>query len=203
MRFLSKLLFTVLLSFFIISCTVQENFDFNEDLSGHYSFQFNYGALLEFDSIGVANNEMAKGYLEMEEELKNIEGLSDIIVVSDNVEGNVFISYDFSNLEALNKANYNKESERYNKFFALEGKKLIFKVDFSEELESYKEDGMDETELLENIENMIDYTMTFNFKKKIKVLSQNNFSQIDDHTIQFKLNKENTLEPSSFQIKLK
>lgn len=146
---------------------------------------------------------MDKGYYEMENELKEIEGLSNIIVLSDNEIGNVRVSYDFANLEALNKANYNKESERYNKLFVLDGKKLLLKVDFSNELESFKEEGMDDAELLENIESMIDYTMTFTFDDKIKVLSQKNFSQIDDHTIQFKLDKDNTLEASSFELKIK
>lgn len=203
MRILSKVLLSILFSYIFISCTVQENFQFNKDLSGHYSFQFDYSALLEFDTAGTANDEMDKGYIEMEDELKNIEGLSNIIVLSNNEEGKVIVSYDFDNLEALNKANYNKESKRYNKLFVYEGKKLTLKVDFSDELESFKEEGMDDEEMLENIESMIDYTMTFNFENKIKVLSQNNFSQIDDHTIHFKLSKENTLQPSSFTIKMR
>lgn len=193
---------SIIFSSLIHSCTVQENYTFNKDYSGHYSFQFDYSGLLDADSTGAANDEMSKGYLEMEGELKNINGLSNIIVVSDSEVGNVLVSYDFANLEALNEANYNKESKRYNKHFVLKGKKLSFTIDFSDELEEYKDPEMDDEELLRNIEIILDYTITFNFDKKVKAIQLNNFEQINDHTLVYKMTKESTLNPSSFQIKL-
>ena len=182
---------------------VDEKFQFNDDLSGHYTFQFDYSAILELDTSGSANSEMDKGYLEMESELKKIDGISDILILSDNEIGNVLVSYDFNGIEALNQANFNKESKRYNKFFSLNGRKLEFTVDFSEELEEYKDPTMDDTEILENLESMVDYTMTISFASKIKPIRMNNFTQIDDQTISYRLNKEGVLKPSYFQVKIK
>jgi len=182
----SKLFIFFLIGVISASCSIDEKFKFNSDLSGHYSFEFDYSAILEFDSSGSANMEMDKGYIEMEEELKGIEGLSNIVVLSDNEIGKVLVSYDFTSIEALNQANFNKESNRYNKFFSLNKNKLQFTSDFSEELEEFKEPGMDDEELLENIESFIDYKMTFSFENKFKVIQLDNYTQLDDHTLLFR-----------------
>ena len=81
----------------------------------------------------------------------------------------------------------------------------LFVMDASplgDELEEFKDPEMDETELLENIEEFVDYSMTFTFDKKIKAIELNNFTQKDANTLLFELNKENVLQPSSFKIKL-
>jgi hypothetical protein len=185
------------------SCSINEKFEFNEDMSGHYSFQFDYSELLAYDSSGSANMEMDRGYVEMEEELKKIDGISNILIITDNSIGNVLVKYDFANIDALNQANFNSETNRYNKFFSINKNKLSFTSDFSEELEEFKEPGMNDEELLENIESFIDYKMTFVFPKKIKVIKLNHFEQMDDKTLQFSLTKENVLNPSNFEIKYK
>ena len=203
MKTFKLLTLSILSLIFISSCTIRENFDFNDDFSGHYSFQFDYSALLELDSSGSASSELDKGYLEMEDELKKIEGITNIIIISDNESGNVLVSYDFNSIEDLNKANFNKESNRYNKFFSIDGKKVKFKVDFSTELEEYKDPEIDDTELLENIESMINYKMIFKFSKKIKTIQLDNFEQIDNYTLSYTLSKESVLNPSQFLIKIK
>ena len=172
-------------------------------MSGHYSFQFDYSELLAYDSSGSANMEMDRGYVEMEEELKKIDGISNILIITDNSIGNVLVKYDFANIDALNQANFNSETNRYNKFFSINKNKLSFTSDFSEELEEFKEPGMNDEELLENIESFIDYKMTFVFPTKIKVIKLNHFEQMDDKTLQFSLTKENVLNPSNFEIKYK
>lgn len=199
----SKLFLFFLIGSLFASCSIDEKFKFNSDLSGHYSFEFDYSAILEFDSSGSANMEMDKGYIEMEEELKGIEGLNNIVVLSDNVNGKVLVSYDFTSIEALNQANFNKESKRYNKFFTLNKNKLQFTSDFSEELEEFKDPGMDDEELLQNIESFIDYKMTFSFENKFKVITLDNYTQLDDHTLLFTLTKEGVFKPNSFEIKMK
>ena len=172
-------------------------------MSGHYSFEFDYSELLAYDSSGSANMEMDRGYVEMEEELKKIDGISNILIITDNSIGNVLVKYDFANIDALNQANFNSETNRYNKFFSINKNKLSFTSDFSEELEEFKEPGMNDEELLENIESFIDYKMTFVFPTKIKVIKLNHFEQMDDKTLQFSLTKENVLNPSNFEIKYK
>ncbi len=199
----SKLFIFFLIGVVTSSCSIDEKFQFNSDLSGHYSFEFDYSAILEFDTSGSANLEMDKGYIEMEDELKGIEGLSNIVVISDNIIGKVLVSYDFASIEALNQANFNKESNRYNKFFSLKKNKLQFTSDFSEELEEFKDPGMDDEELLENIESFVDYKMTFSFANKFKVIQLDNYTQVDDNTLLFTLTKESVLKPSSFEIKMK
>lgn len=203
MKSRSFFIVSLLIGIALSSCTINEKFEFNHDLSGHYSFEFDYSELLAYDSSGSANMEMDKGYVEMEEELKKIDGISNILIVTDNSIGNVLVTYDFATIEALNQANFNTETNRYNKFFSINKNKLSFTSDFSEELEEFKEPGMDDAELLENIESFIDYKISFIFPKKIKVIELNHFEQIDDKTIQFNLSKENVLNPSNFEIKYK
>jgi hypothetical protein len=198
-----NLFFFILIGILTTSCSIDEKFQFNSDLSGHYSFEFDYGAILALDSSGSANMEMDKGYIEMEEELKGIDGLSNIVVLSDNINGKVLVSYDFSTIDALNQANYNKESKRYNKFFSANKNKLQFTSDFSDELEEFKDPKMDDEELLENIESFIDYKMTFNFENKFKIIQLNNYTQVDDHTLLFTLTKESVLKANGFEIKMK
>ena len=197
--FLLFFLFAILLT----SCSIEEEFHFNPDFSGNYSFQFDYSALLALDTSGTAGEEMSKGYDEMEDELKKIDGISNIVIKSDDIKGNVIVSYDFSSIDAINKANYNTETEHYTKFFILSGKKLSFVSDFSKEFEEYKDPSMDDEELLDNIENFVDYTMTISFDKSIKVIDLQNFIQIDDHTLSFTLNEESLIKASVFNVKVK
>jgi hypothetical protein len=203
MRTLRHLLSYIFFASTLFSCTVKEHFHFNDDLSGHYSFEFDYKAILDLDSSGSANNEMDKGFIEMEDELEQIEGISNIIILSDNEQGKVFISYDFAGIEALNQANYNKGADQYDKVFVLNGKKLSFSTDFSSQLDEYKEDGMDDKELLENINSFLDYTMTFSFDRPFKLIEQHHFNLLDDQSLEFILSSESAAEPSSFNIKLK
>lgn len=193
--------FTIILIFY--SCTVQEDFQFNKDLSGHYSFKFDYSAILEFDTSGVADKEMDKGYIEMEDELKKIEGISNIVILSDNEKGTVLVSYDFATIDALNQANYNKETDHYDKLFSIDGKKIAFTSDFADQLSEYEDENMKSEDLLSNIESLLDYKMTFTFANKIKVLKQNNFIQSDDYSLVFKLDSVAFLHPTSFELKVK
>ena len=62
---------------------------------------------------------------------------------------------------------------------------------------------MDDEELLENIESLIDYKMTFTFDNKIKPIQLNNFTQIDEHTLSFTLTKDGVFKSSGFEIKTK
>jgi len=190
-------------SFLIYSCSVQETFHFNTDYSGQYTFEFNYSELASFDTSSAMKSEMGESFYELESELKKIDGINNIVIVSDNEKGTVLVSYDFENLEALNKANYNKENDSYDKLFSLEGKKLLFITDFSDEIQEYKESDMNEDEILDNIESLLDYTITFTFDRKIKVLEKKNIQQADDHTLVFKLTSESGKGPSSFLIKSK
>lgn len=188
---------------FLASCTIKENYLFNSDLSGHYSFQFDYSALLEFDTSGSANAEMEKGYLEMENELKKIEGISNIIILSDGDKGKVIVSYDFANLEALNQTNFDQESGKYSKFFSKEGNKFFFTTDFSEEMKNYTDPDMSLEELKENIQTMLEYTIHFQFENKIKVINTSNIEQVDDYSLSYTLNEQGLSNPSNFELKLK
>ena len=189
--------------FLFYSCSIEEEFSFNKDYSGHYSFEFDYSALLSLDTTGSAGVEMSKGYDEMELELKKIEGISNILIKSDDVVGNVSVSYDFSSIDAINQANYDNENQRYTKFFTLNGNKIHFISDFSKELDEYKDPSMDATELLNNIESFVEYTMTIRFEKNIKVIDLQNFKKIDDHTLSFTLDEESLTEESTFNVKVK
>lgn len=195
------ILFIVLV--LIHSCTVHEKFHFNSDYSGHYSFEFDYSELASFDTSSAMQNEMGESFYELESELSKIEGLENILILSDAEKGLVMVSYDFKNLEALNKANYNQENGSYDKLFTLDGKKLLFTTDFSDEINEYKESDMTEDEILDNIESLLDYTITFTFDRKIKILQQKNIVQSDDRTLVFKLTSESGKGPSSFLIKSK
>jgi hypothetical protein len=203
MKSLAKLFIVFLSSLVIYSCTVHEKFHFNKDYSGHYSFEFDYSELASFDTSSAMQSEMGESFYELERELKKIEGLDNILIVTDAEKGVVMVSYDFENLEALNKANYNQENESYDKLFSLDGKKLLFTTDFSDEIQEYKESDMNEDEILENIESLLDYTITFTFDRKVKVIKQTNIEQSDNHTLVFKLTSESGKGPSSFLIKSK
>ncbi len=191
------------LSIVLYSCSIEEEFHFNSDFSGHYSFRFDYSELKVLDTSGIAGDEMSKGYEEMVTELQKIDGISNIVINSDDNIGSVEVEYDFSSIDAINQANYNNETQSYTKFFTLSGKKLSFKADFSEELEEYKDPSMDDEELLKNIESFIDYTITIRFEKNIKVLDLQNFSKIDDHTLLLKLNEASLEKASAFNVKVK
>lgn len=203
MRTSLRLAISLVIAVIFYSCTVQEDFHFNKDLSGHYSFKFDYSAILEFDTSGTANREMDKGYIEMEDELKKIEGISNIIILSDKERGTVLVSYDFANIEALNQANYNKETDRYDKLFSVDGKKVAFRSDFANQLQEYEDEDMNSDDLLSSVESMLDYKMTFTFENKIKVLKQNNFEQHDDYSLTFKLDSAGLVNPTSFMLKVK
>lgn len=185
------------------ACSISEDYTFNPDFSGHYSFNFDYSAILQFDSSGTANDEMEKGYLEMEEELKKIEGITNILIVSNGEKGKVLVSYDFANLEALNQTNYDAETGKYSKYFSKEGKKFEFTADFSEELKEYTDPNMSVEELKENIQTMLEYTINFTFEDKIKVIDARNIEQKDDYSLSYTLNEQGLSSSSNFTVKIR
>lgn len=93
-------LFAALL--FLSGCTIVQTIDLNEDQSGTYSVGFDYsgiGSMLDTDSTKF-NPLEGVNVDSITDAIKMMDGISHPTIVAE--EGNVLISYDFKNLEALN-----------------------------------------------------------------------------------------------------
>jgi len=95
------------------SCTVTQEFAFNEDLSGQQTFTFDGSELMS--SMGDMTDESSSGglggsmmkdsnMLQSLKTLNELEGISNVTFEEDSINGILSIKYDFANIDALNRA---------------------------------------------------------------------------------------------------
>jgi len=170
-----KLFKLIALVAIVASCTVTQEFNFNNDFSGNYKMVFDMSSLMS----------MAGGEEEAEE-LLDKEAKDSILLVYNNIDGIsntkvdskdyvMTISYNFENLDALNiaieqtsMAGDDEESgnatasmlTNSNIKFSGKGKKLTYSIP---EFSTY--DVEDSTLMYLD---MIDLKSTFNFKRNVK-----------------------------------
>lgn len=179
--FKALLLFLVVL---LTSCTITQEFHFNKDFSGSTKLSIDMGSLIEMmasmDSSGLQSNAI-KDSLDMVFD-KNLGKLDSIGVKNVKYgweEGNkiLYLSYDFKDIEMLNKsltasesangAFGNPDSTKSHVFFTLKGKTLIYKG-----LKSTKE--ANNSQDMESMKDYYKYNLFFTFERKVKSIDNPN-----------------------------
>lgn len=130
-------LILLLLPFFLFSCIVQQEIYFKKDFSGTYKYKFDFteynNSLKEDDNdtSGLSNEDFAEYLNFVRTGLKQIDGLSNIKIINNAENSEVYFSYEFANIKALNEAlKYSNlmevEKNNYSSYFTLKGKNLTY-----------------------------------------------------------------------------
>lgn len=108
-----RTVFVAALTLMLFGCVVKQEIYFNKDFSGNYKYTYDFTEYISYMSGGeeetddslMMKNEDFEEYLNfVKKELKNINGISDIKIFNDADNGNVYFSYNFANVDALNSA---------------------------------------------------------------------------------------------------
>lgn len=128
---------------FFSSCTVTEEINLKKDFSGTYSIKINMGDMVTSlqgfggDSLLKGMNEGLEDMDKSANELNSIEGISNSKAISDKVNHIYGMQFDFSDIDALNRAKGKDgdalssltgtgETDENHVFFVKKGKKLTF-----------------------------------------------------------------------------
>lgn len=97
----------------LFGCVIKQEIYFNKDFSGNYKYTFDFSEYISYmgggeeetdDSLMLKNEDFEEYLSFVKNELKKINGISDIKILNDADNGNVYFSYSFANVDALNSA---------------------------------------------------------------------------------------------------
>lgn len=173
------------------SCSITQEYHFNRDFSGTTKLSIDMGTLLEMmaglDSTGNQNKDMRDSldfvFKESAHKLDSL-GMKNINYGWEEGENVLYMSYDFDNIDQLNKAlnasstqnsAFNKTiSDEPHVYFTKKGKKsLIYTGPKSKNDISGNKD-------MESMKEYYKYAVIFNFERKIKAIDNPNVTQSDD-----------------------
>lgn len=202
MKILSIIAF--LLTICLSSCTITQEYHFNKDFSGTTKLSIDLGTLIEMmaglDSTGTQNQNMKDSldfvFKESAQKLDSL-GMKNIQYGWEEGTNVLYMSYDFANIDELNKAlnASNSQNEAFNKtisdephvYFTQKGRKtLIYTGPKSKNDISGNKD-------MESMKDYYKYAVTFSFDRKIKKIDNPNVVLSDD-------NKKAELKGSMFEI---
>ncbi len=187
----------------LTSCTITQEFQFNKDFSGNTKLSIDMGSLMEMmaglDTTGTKTKDM-KDSLDFvfKESLVKLDSLGIKNIKYGWEEGTyvLFMSYDFDNIETLNKSlNASNQgnaafsqtvSAAPHEYFSRNGKTLTYKGPKSANEMSKNAD-------LESMKDYYKYSLIFNFERKIKKIDNKNVTLSSD-------NKKAELNGSMFEI---
>jgi len=183
MKFLKSLVFILAISF--TSCTITQEFQFNKDFSGNTRLSIDMGSLMEMmsgmDSSGIQTKNMKDSldFVFNESKFKlDSMGIKNIKYGWEDGSNILFMSYDFDNIETLNKSinASNKGNAAFGKainsephtYFTLKGKNLTYKGPKSNNETGNSPD-------MESMKDYYKYNIVFTFERKIKKSDNPNF----------------------------
>lgn len=170
------ILFSILTALFS-SCTFEEDYSFNADWSGEYSAVLDLSGLAD---MGDASSEddliPADEIKSMEDDLNGIEGISNTKVEPDNENHKIKFSFNFDDLESLNRLNTSDFGEGDSPLEALgkwemknKGKKKFYMTMIG--LEKLSSESSDDSEEAKRAGEMLTVVTTLTFPSKIKNLT--------------------------------
>jgi hypothetical protein len=201
MKILKTLILLLVISF--TSCTITQEFQFNKDFSGNTKLSIDMSSLIAMmagmDSTGTKTKGM-KDSLDFvfKESIVKLDSLGIKNIKYGWEEGThiMFVSYDFDNIETLNKSlNASNQgnaafsqaiSKEPHKYFTLKGKNLSYKGPKSTNQLGNNAD-------MESMKDYYKYVLIFNFERKIKKIDNPNVTLSGN-------NKKAELKGSMFEI---
>jgi hypothetical protein len=169
MNFIKLLGIFTLLGLLLASCSIQQQVHFNKDFSGTTTISVQMGNMMNMaKSLSKDSTEGRSFDFEKDvKELESLTGISNVKFKKDN-EGNVMVSYDFADIETLNKTfgrtSINApENDPDFKAFEVRGKKLTYHAP-----KSYGMDVAEKEGNMDMLKNMLDYKLIFSFDRKIR-----------------------------------
>jgi len=177
------ILFSIIL---LSSCTITQEFHFNKDFSGSYKSAIDMDQLISaMKSMDSSSTEMLdfKDSLDLmlDAANKKLQGIGINNLQAGWTDKNVmYLSYDFANLDVLNKALNNSslgekkdKSNKYFVFFEKKGKKLIYHgINPSEVSDEGKDLGV--------MKDYYKYKVVFTFDRKIKKSNNEKYKISED-----------------------
>lgn len=185
------------------SCTITQEFHFKKDFSGSAKIAIDMGTFMDMmagmDSTGTQSAGMKDSldfaFKESAEKLEGI-GVTNIEYGWQDDDKVMFLSYDFADIEVLNKAMnasddgntsfMKNEDNDDHVYFTRKGKTLIYKGVKS------KNDSINNNEMA-SMKDYYKYELIFNFDRKVKKVDNPNISLSEN-------NKKATLKASLFDV---
>ena len=209
---MKKLFALLLLVGYVSSCTLNQHFHFNEDYSGSYTMSFDMSSIMEMAMAEDSTASEEDMWAEMPfDSLKTVyEGMEGISNVQVKGEGGVLtMSYDYANIESLNKVLENSDmggDEEDEMFGMLLGNSTYFEAKGNKL--SYNVPDMADMGIADSLSmymEMVSYTTEFTFEKDVKKVSNEN-AVVSDKKITLEGNFGELLKGEkemSFEAKLK
>ncbi len=179
------------------SCTIRQEFHFNEDFSGSVVHNLDItmlNSMLQAEGDSETNmQDSLKMFLQQATDLlSEAEGISNVAQGWKSDDNVAYISYDFSNLDALNnslQANtfgaqaMGLETGDEHTYFVKKRKKLYFKMPKAEN------DSVVDNEEMKSMETFFRYEIVMHFDKKIRKIKNDNAKlSSDKHSIELSAN---------------
>jgi len=181
---LSNLMFGLICLLFISSCVIEEHYHFNKEMGGHYDMTFDLGRFADRDSTGEVMKGLIDGLNEESSKMEAVEGITSI--ESSTAESKAFISFDFSNVEALNKLeNEDNEEGKERAYFSYRKGLLSLNPNLESIKKSSKKEGQSDEEATELLNTMIEYKITVTFDEPMQTKKMEGFEQIDSKTFEY------------------
>lgn len=196
-----KKLIYLIIPFFLASCVIEQNYDFDEGLGGSYSMNFNMEGMMDFlpDSLKNEENEINFSDMEefeelgkIEEEYKKVKGLSNYKMETSGASWD--ISYDFQDLGVLQRLSTldiesgSSSSPSSGVQFVQKGNKLYIDMTPDDSLDDMKKEMGD---MPGSMGDMFTFYTTISFKKPIsKVKSKLGVFNKDNNSIEYTFNIE-------------
>ena len=202
-----KLFYTFFALLAIVACTVQTNIHFNEDFSGNieYVIDMSEAAAMLEDSTKTESLFEEKDMQEAIEDLKNMEGVTNVQTNEDLNNAVYKLSMDFNSIETLNKilsegdpvadlyGDSDKKDENQNLHFEQKRNKLYIQMmDLSELQKEFQESAEEESYF--GMGDLFTYQLNFTFEKDVKKIKTKGIATQSGDKIQFSLNMEQLIE---------
>lgn len=180
------------------SCTIKQTINYNEDMSGDCALTFDYGDFMNQmgdlmgDSTEDTNLDLQEGLGKLDEEFRDIKGITNIKSIENLEDHNIGFSFDFTDTKALNKAMSSylgdeEENKKVTKSYIQKRKKLILNFDEQTLSDAFAESAGDES--LTMMLDMFEYEIEINLPKAVKSIDNDNYTlSLDRKTIKTKVN---------------
>jgi hypothetical protein len=152
-----KIIYKIVILFVLMTllnaCSINQSIHFNENFSGTYSFKYDFSKFTESiakdeNIINISDEDYNSYTKNIEKLLKSLDGINNFVIINDAENGVLFYSFDFDNIETLNKSleiAYPYKSKKATSSapkFELKRKTLFFyrnPIDIEEDIESVEE----------------------------------------------------------------
>jgi methionine synthase II (cobalamin-independent) len=205
-----KLFYTFFALLAIVACTVQTNIHFNEDFSGNieYVIDMSEAAAMLDDTAKTESIFEEEDMQEAVEDLKNMEGVTNVQTNEDLNNAVYKLSMDFNSIETLNKilsegdpvsgfyGDLDNTEENQNLHFEQKKNKLyIHMMDLSELQKEFQESSEEESYM--GAGELFTYQLNFTFEKEVKKIKTKGIATQSGDKVQFSLNMDQLIELES------